>query len=737
MKKNTHVCRLLALLISVLMLLSMMPMTALAAKEMFISKELTTVSLQGVTAPKARTTPDMTAGTVRSDRYKVIDVYWTPTISYGNRIIKIGADEFFDFNTGYMVHIILEAVGDYYFKLNADNTSAVTAKINGDLTATAVLPSQEYRNLGDNKRLEVYYAFPTTAASLTVNHVDLTIDPPVAGKKAQEMDMHFSDEMIGKVIYMRQNGLSVSWFHGTEEMKPTDTFVLGDQYMALVKLKTYVDGVKFAVDTSHLLVGLPNTTVTATVNGQKATAVTPNNQDGNATTHIVVGMLFTCGNKQQIQNVDISDIEAPIAGSSADYEAALGAKTYKMQEKNNTAVKNGIYWTVTDDASQSLRDVLIADSVFDEYTNYAITIKVVPQNENYEFASDAKVTLNGIPVSARIEKDMVTVSYIFPKTAAIPVQSIDSVSISGVDLTPKDPEKPLNGKEKISNDQVTIAEFLWDTVARSNWKPGIADVVLHAADGYVFTEDTVVKINGYYAKNFSITDEGRVAVYRCIFAPVFKEDPAMHTHAGEWEHTLFEHWMLCPCGDNYNFDNHTMNASNECTVCGFKIYDVAALPFTDVKADDYFAQAVAWAFEDGITAGTSATTFEPDATCTRSQVVTFLWRAAGCPEPKSMNNPFTDVKSSDWFFKPVLWAVEQNITQGTSATTFTPDRDCSTAEILTFLFRSVGAGSNGYYEEAAEWAEYLDLLKDTGLEVNPTTPCPRKAIVSFLYGIYG
>ena len=164
---------------------------------------------------------------------------------------------------------------------------------------------------------------------------------------------------------------------------------------------------------------------------------------------------------------------------------------------------------------------------------------------------------------------------------------------------------------------------------------------------------------------------------------------------------------------------------------------VTALPFTDVKADDYFAQAVRWAYENNITAGTSDTTFSPEMTCTRAQVVTFLWRAAGCPEPKTAKNPFRDVKNTDWYYKAVLWAVEQNITQGTSKTTFTPTRDCSTAEILTFLFRSVGAGTNGYYEEAAKWAESHNLVQVTGLNVNPTTPCPRKAIVTFLYGIYG
>ena len=180
---------------------------------------------------------------------------------------------------------------------------------------------------------------------------------------------------------------------------------------------------------------------------------------------------------------------------------------------------------------------------------------------------------------------------------------------------------------------------------------------------------------------------------------------------------------------NYTFDHVFKNHTISVTFCWKN-------PFSDISTTDYYYDAVRYLYENEITAGTSATTFSPEATCTRAEVVTFLWRAAGCPEPKSAKNPFKDVKTDDWFFKPVLWAVEQNITQGTSATTFTPSRKCSTAEILTFLFRSVGAGTNGYYEEAANWAEGRGLLKNTGLKVNPETPCPRKAIAMYLYGIY-
>jgi len=160
------------------------------------------------------------------------------------------------------------------------------------------------------------------------------------------------------------------------------------------------------------------------------------------------------------------------------------------------------------------------------------------------------------------------------------------------------------------------------------------------------------------------------------------------------------------------------------------------LPFTDVRDNDYFAEAVEWAYVNNVTQGTSETTFGSWDNCTRGQVVTFLWRAAGNPEPKSSNNPFTDVSSSDYFYKPILWAVEQGITTGTSANTFSPNDTCSSAHIITFLFRAEGIGDNGWYEEAKNWANGSGLLAGTNLAVNPEENCPRGAVVTFLERMY-
>lgn len=176
-------------------------------------------------------------------------------------------------------------------------------------------------------------------------------------------------------------------------------------------------------------------------------------------------------------------------------------------------------------------------------------------------------------------------------------------------------------------------------------------------------------------------------------------------------------------------------------LCAFLCVSAAALenPFSDVRNDAPYYDAVMWALETHVTAGTSATAFSPSATCNRGQVVTFLWRAAGQPEPTSDNNPFSDVSSSSFCYKAVLWAVQQEITNGTTDSTFSPGNLCTYAHVLTFLWRSVGepepAGQGAYagawYADALAWSNENGILKSASF--TPTNPCPRSDIVSFLY----
>ena len=168
-------------------------------------------------------------------------------------------------------------------------------------------------------------------------------------------------------------------------------------------------------------------------------------------------------------------------------------------------------------------------------------------------------------------------------------------------------------------------------------------------------------------------------------------------------------------------------------------------PFTDVPADAYYYDSVLWAYENGVTKGTSDTEFSPTATCTRGQVVTFLWRAKGCPEPTGTVNPFTDVTEKDYFYKAVLWAVENGITNGTSATTFGPKDTCTSGHVLTFLWRANGkpaavgkstldaANAGQWYSKAVAWADTTGLLSGMGDGFSVMNQSPRADIVTYLY----
>ncbi|MCI9443099.1 MAG: leucine-rich repeat protein [Oscillospiraceae bacterium] len=170
------------------------------------------------------------------------------------------------------------------------------------------------------------------------------------------------------------------------------------------------------------------------------------------------------------------------------------------------------------------------------------------------------------------------------------------------------------------------------------------------------------------------------------------------------------------------------------------------LPFTDVAKDAYYYDAVRWAVAQGITTGAAATTFAPGEPCTRGQVVTFLWRAAGSPSPQGSGSPFLDVKPGAYYYDAVLWAVEQGITSGTSATAFSPDETVTRGQTAAFLYRAAGSpavsGSNpfadvdsgAYYADAVRWAAAQGIASGTSDTMfSPDDACTRAHIVTFLY----
>lgn len=169
--------------------------------------------------------------------------------------------------------------------------------------------------------------------------------------------------------------------------------------------------------------------------------------------------------------------------------------------------------------------------------------------------------------------------------------------------------------------------------------------------------------------------------------------------------------------------------------------------FEDVKESDYFYDSVYWAVENGITSGTSEKKFSPSDTCTRAQVMTFLWRSKGSPEPSSENNVFRDVQSSDYYFKAVLWAVEKTITAGTSEMEFSPNAPCTRGQVMTFLWAAedrptpkryasgfTDVNSSDYYFKPVLWAVENNITAGVSARsFGPNQACSRAQVMTFLW----
>ena len=189
----------------------------------------------------------------------------------------------------------------------------------------------------------------------------------------------------------------------------------------------------------------------------------------------------------------------------------------------------------------------------------------------------------------------------------------------------------------------------------------------------------------------------------------------------------------------YTFENVRRNHTIEVSFA-------RANEFIDLPAGSYYYDAVLWAVENGVTTGASASRFDPNGICTRAQAVTFLWRAAGSPNPETRTMPFTDVPVGSYYYDAVLWAVENGITKGTSDTTFSPNDTCTRAQIVSFLWRSektpVASSRNpftdvkpgAYYLDAVLWVVESGITKGTtAMKFSPDADCTRAQIVTFLW----
>lgn len=279
--------------------------------------------------------------------------------------------------------------------------------------------------------------------------------------------------------------------------------------------------------------------------------------------------------------------------------------------------------------------------------------------------------------------------------------------------------------------------YLNDTPCKLDWEKKFFWTETMTAEGTPVQEDPVITAKA--GANGTITPSGNVTV-KAGADQAF----AIQPNSGYTVSKVLVDGTDVGAVTSYTFKNVTANHTIEAVFA--KVEAKPPNPFVDVAEGTYYYDPVLWAVANGITSGVDATHFDPNGTCTRAHAVTFLWRAAGQPEPKTTQMPFKDVKAGSYYEKAVLWAVENKITNGTSTTTFSPNENCTRAQIVTFLWRSEGepyaSDSNNpftdiasaYYMDAVFWAVKEGITNGTTpTTFSPGERCTRAQIVTFIY----
>ncbi len=427
------------------------------------------------------------------------------------------------------------------------------------------------------------------------------------------------------------------------------------------------------------------------------------------------------------------NIPKPQAGYFPEYYGLISGEGVSFADGGDEFTKNGIRWGLY------ANDFGVAENVpFASGMGYRATL-YLRADEGYTFSRDQNaqynpvVIVNGEEVKYETDGELMTVTYEV-NASEITISYID---MSGIDFpeignTPDcDPESAEPQYYDVKSDSGAIAwyedgkymsksdtfkagseytiEMYVDTI-RSGWDytakfaESLAGV---SVDGFIVNDSDVKRLN----------DTTVVVSYTF---PVLEEEKPQEPEKPE---------------------------ETEKPEAPEKPQETEKTAFIDVEKDAYYYEPVIWAVNEGITSGMGDNTFAPDSICTRGQIVTFLWRMVGSPEPPAINNPFTDVASDSYYYKPVLWAVGSHITDGTGDTTFSPDNNCTRAQVVTFLWRTAGqpepnlnnnpfkdVKADDYYYNAVLWAVENNITDGTSnTTFSPDDNCTRAQVVTFLY----
>ena len=422
---------------------------------------------------------------------------------------------------------------------------------------------------------------------------------------------------------------------------------------------------------------------------------------------------FPVGEDIPIESVTLATEELPMAGNTP-FEFSVYSVNGDPREVGAVDFTNG--WGIYDETE----GLYWANGLtpFEAGEKYAATIFLEPA-EGYTFTDDCTVTVLGPDGNLTFEcsyADPDEITGLVPFATLSSLTTIESVTI-GTNQTPAAGATPftftvydVNGGPLIGSVVLSNGWGIWDATEEVYLPNGLipfeagekytATIFLEPADGYAFAPDcdvTVMGPNGELPFNCDYVDRSEITgavPYGVIPAPkTFSDVKTTDFYKAPVDWAVANNVTTGTTATTFGPHEECMRAQVATFLwraAGCPEPASSRNPFVDVKTSDYFYKAVLWAAEQGITTGTDATHFSPFETCTRSQIVTFLWRADGCPEPNSRVSRFVDVKTSDYFFKAVLWAADNRITTGTDATHFSPFETCTRAQTVTFLYRMMG-----------------------------------------------
>lgn len=643
MKKNRGIHKILSMLLCCVMLLGLLPMTALAAT-------ITQVTVT-IDAPQAGKAPDYSAKlsgddydfktTSASNPFVVNGINWYDETA-GN---DLTATHKFIAGHTYTATVFLVPATGYQF------SGSVSGKINGN-TATIT---------GNGSEIQVKYTFPALATNQITAVTIEGVTAPATGAAPSYVAIVKGEgyRLKARNDAYYKNGICWSVMESSDLPVSGGTTFEGGQKYQITMYLVAEEGYEFSATAGGAL------NVKATINGKAAAEVMGNKKE------IVVTYYFTEATADaKITSAAVSGIDAPVIGAAPDYTADIIDSRYALKSGNSVREKNGITWI----NNKTGNAMVVGADKFEAGVSYSVVVGVTAK-DGYAFQTDR---LNAPQITGSINGELVEVSGQDEYNAYLTYTF-----------------EALAEKKTLSSIAITTAPAKTSYIAGESFSS--AGMVVTAT----YSDKSTAAVTGYTVTPSKLTTETKSVTI------------------------------------SYTENEKTVYATQAITV------KAAINPFSDIKESDYFHDSVLWAVSNGVTNGTSATTFSPHMTCSQAHILTFLWRAVGSPEP-TIASPYSNaaVKSGQYFYKAFVWAWEKGLIGNTA---HDPNAPCSRSDVVTYLWKLDGSpktGSSNFtdvpastpYAQAVAWAVQNGITNGTSATTfSPDGICTRGQIVTFLW----